>query len=113
MNEQDFVEFSDFSDFSEKFKCSDEFSSSIQGECIMRDKEGCCNLIGLVNVDERGQLVLPKDLREKAGIKTGSKLAIMTSEKDGKVCCITMVKADDLADTLKKKFGPILNELFK
>ncbi len=79
----------------------------------MRDTEGCCNLVGLVNVDERGQLVLPKELRDKVGIKAGSKLAIMTCEKDGKVCCITMVKADELADTLKKKFGPILSELFK
>jgi len=75
--------------------------------------EGCCNLIGLVSVDERGQLVLPKDLREKAGIKAGEKLAIMTCEKDGKVCCITMVKADELADSIKKKYGPILTELFK
>jgi len=78
----------------------------------MRD-EGCCNLVGMVTMDERGQLVLPKDLREKAGLKAGSKLAILISEKDGKVCCFTMIKADDLADTLKKKFGPILNELFK
>jgi len=79
----------------------------------MCGEEGCCNLIGLVSVDERGQLVLPKDLRDKAGIKAGEKLAIMTCEKDGEVCCITMVKADELADSIKKKFGPILTELFK
>lgn len=76
-------------------------------------EESCCNLAGLVSVDERGQLVLPKDLRDKAGIKAGEKLAIMTCEKDGKVCCITMVKADELADSIKKKYGPILTELFK
>jgi len=80
--------------------------------CV-HDEEGCCNLTGLVSVDERGQIVLPKELRDKAGIKAGEKLAIMTSEKDGKVCCITMVKADELADSIKKKFGPILTELFK
>jgi len=76
-------------------------------------EEGCCNLAALVSVDERGQLVLPKDLREKADIAAGDKLAIMTCEKEGKVCCITLVKADDLADSIKKKFGPILSELFK
>ena len=75
--------------------------------------EGCCGLTGVVSVDDRGQIVLPKDLRDKAGIKGGDKLAIMTCEKDGKVCCITMVRADDLADAIKKKFGPILTELFK
>jgi len=56
---------------------------------------------------------LPKDLRDKAGIKAGEKLAVMTCEKDGKVCCIAMVKADELADSIKKKYGPILTELFK
>jgi len=76
-------------------------------------EEGCCNLAALVSVDERGQLVLPKDLRDKAEIKAGDKLAVMTCEKDGKVCCITIVKADELADSIKKKFGPILSELFK
>lgn len=74
---------------------------------------GCCGLEGVVSVDGRGQIVLPKDLRDKAGIKGGDKLAIMTCEKDGKVCCITMVKADDLVDAIKKKYGPILTELFK
>lgn len=75
--------------------------------------EGCCGLTGVVSVDDRGQIVLPKDLRDKAGIKGGDKLAVMTCERDGKVCCITMVRADDLADAIKKKFGPILTELFK
>lgn len=79
----------------------------------MRDEEGHCNLAALVSVDERGQLVLPKDLREKANISAGDKLAIMTCEDDGKICCITMFKAVDLADSIKKKFGPILTELFK
>ena len=79
----------------------------------MCGEEGCCNLAALVSVDERGQLVLPKDLRDKAEIKAGDKLAVMTCEKDGKVCCITLVKADELADSIKKKFGPILSELFK
>jgi AbrB family looped-hinge helix DNA binding protein len=115
LNEQEYTsELSDLSEKSEKFKYSDGvLIVACKVGVFMRDEEGCCNLIGLVNVDERGQLVLPKDLRERAGIKAGSKLAIMTSERNGKVCCITMIKADDLADTLKKKLGPILNELFK
>ena len=51
----------------------------------------------IVNVDERGQMVLPKDIREKAGIKPGDKLALVTLEKNGKVCCIHLMKADELA----------------
>ena len=51
----------------------------------------------IVTVDERGQMVLPKDIREKAGIKAGDKLALVTLEKNGKVCCIHLMKADELA----------------
>jgi AbrB family looped-hinge helix DNA binding protein len=32
----------------------------------------------VLSVDERGQMVLPKDVREKAGINTGSKLALIS-----------------------------------
>jgi antitoxin PrlF len=51
----------------------------------------------IVTVDERGQMVLPKEIREKAGIKAGDKLALVTLEKNGRVCCIHLMKADELA----------------
>ena len=39
---------------------------------------GCCKVESLISVDERGQMVLPKDLRDKAGIKPGDKLAVIS-----------------------------------
>ena len=36
---------------------------------------------GLVTIDKRGQLVLPKELRTKASIDAGDKLAIATCER--------------------------------
>lgn len=51
----------------------------------------------IVTVDERGQMVLPKDIREKASIKAGDKLALVTMQKNGRVCCIYIMKADELA----------------
>jgi AbrB family looped-hinge helix DNA binding protein len=47
---------------------------------------GCCKVEALVNVDERGQMVLPKEVRERAGIKANDKLALMSWEKEGKIC---------------------------
>ena len=37
----------------------------------------------VVGVDERGQMVLPKELREKIGIRAGDKLAIITRKRPG------------------------------
>ncbi len=71
----------------------------------------CCAVEALVTVDERGQMVLPKDLREKAGIKPGDKLAVTTWEKDGTICCIALVKASSLESMVKGVLGPVMKEI--
>ncbi len=68
----------------------------------------CCKVEALISVDERGQMVLPKELREKAGIRTGDKLALVSWEKDGKVCCFTLIRADEFGDMVKSLLGPIM-----
>ena len=71
----------------------------------------CCRVESLISVDERGQMVLPKDLRDKANIKAGDKLALITWEKDGEVCCMTLIKADYLASGVKEFLGPVMRDL--
>ncbi|RJP73306.1 MAG: AbrB/MazE/SpoVT family DNA-binding domain-containing protein [Candidatus Abyssobacteria bacterium SURF_17] len=71
----------------------------------------CCKVEALIPIDGRGQIVLPKDLRDKAGIEAGDKLAVISFESDGKVCCITLVRADDFAETIKGMLGPIMKEI--
>jgi len=53
-------------------------------------------------------MVLPKELREKANISAGDKLAVTTWEKDGQVCCIFLTKAEDLADMVRATLGPVM-----
>lgn len=73
----------------------------------------CCKVVALVTVDERGQMVLPKELREKADIRPGDKLAITTLEKDGKVCCVLLNKADELAEIVRITLGPVAKEILQ
>lgn len=73
----------------------------------------CCRVEALVSVDERGQMVLPKEIRDKANIKAGDKLAITSWEKDGKVCCISMIKAEELTDMVKATLGPVMKDVFQ
>jgi antitoxin PrlF len=73
----------------------------------------CCKVESLTSVDERGQMVLPKELRDKAGIRPGDKLAIMSWEKDGKICCFLLIKADEFSEMIKGKLGPMLKEMIK
>ena len=72
---------------------------------------GCCRVESLISVDERGQMVLPKDLREKAGIRPGDKLALISWQKGGAVCCFTLVKADSLAGGIRDFLSPMMQDL--
>ncbi len=68
----------------------------------------CCKVESIISVDERGQMVLPKELRQRADIKAGDKFAVTSWEKDGKVCCITLTRVEELAEMVKDTLGPLM-----
>ncbi len=70
-----------------------------------------CKVEALISVDERGQTVLPKEVRDRAGIRTGDKLALVSWEKDGKVCCFTLIKADEFGEMVKGLLGPVMKDV--
>ena len=84
---------------------------ALEGACCAPDAKGACRVDSIITVDERGQTVRPKELRERAGIKPGDKLAVASWEKDGKVCCITLIKVEDLVEIIKDRLGPIMKEM--
>lgn len=69
-----------------------------------------CRVEAVLSVDERGQMVLPKDVREKAGIKTGDKLALISWSRDGDVCCLALMKVENLSGMVKDVLGPLMQE---
>jgi AbrB family looped-hinge helix DNA binding protein len=74
---------------------------------------GCCRVESIVTIDERGQMVLPKEIRERAKIRAGDKLAVLSLEKDGKICCLSLIKVEELEAMVKSRLGPVMNEVFK
>ena len=75
------------------------------------EKLSCWKVEALISLDERGQMVLPKEIRDKAGIHAGDKLALVSWEKDGKVCCFTLIKAGEFGDMVKGLLGPMMKEV--
>jgi AbrB family looped-hinge helix DNA binding protein len=69
-----------------------------------------CRIEAVLSVDERGQMVLPKDVREKAGIKTGEKLALISWSRGEDVCCLALMKAENLNGIVKNILGPLMQE---
>jgi len=76
-----------------------------------KKRAGCCKVESLISVDDRGQMVLPKDVRDKAGIRAGDKLALVSWEKDGTVCCFTLIKVEEFTDMVRGLLGPMLEEV--
>ena len=79
----------------------------------MSCEDDSCRIDAVITMDAKGQIVLPKDLRERANIKANDKIAVVAYEKDGEVCCIMMVKAERLAGAVTKTLAPLLKRVAK
>ncbi|MGB4705179.1 MAG: HgcAB-associated protein [Candidatus Saccharicenans sp.] len=71
----------------------------------------CCTLESVVTVDERGQMVIPKEVREAAGLKPGDKLAVIMWCSSEGGCCLTLIKTDELKDLIREKLSPMIKDL--
>ncbi len=80
---------------------------------MAKKETSCCKVESVVSIDDRGQMVLPKEIREKAQISAGDKLAVIAMEKDGKICCLSLIKVNDMEQMVKDMLGPIMNEIMK
>ena len=88
-----------------------------------RIKSGCCpvdnsqagvyKVESIISIDERGQMVLPKEIRDRLGIKAGDKLAVVIMGKPDKPCCISLIKTEELAEMVKSMLGPMMGEMGK
>jgi AbrB family looped-hinge helix DNA binding protein len=78
---------------------------------ISVESMGCCKVESLLTIDERGQMVLPKEIRERANIRAGDKLALVTWGREGRTCCFTLIKADEFAEMVKELLGPMMKEI--
>jgi antitoxin PrlF len=79
--------------------------------CSSGGKEPCCQVESVVTVDERGQMVLPKEIRERAGIKAGDKLALVSWNQGAGVTCLALIKVDKLSRMVKKMLGPVFQDV--
>ncbi len=91
---------------SDKKQTEDCCSSSSEGS-------GCCHIEGVVNIDSRGQIVLPKNLREKMDLKEGDKLVVISMNDRGKIASISLMKTNPIDGMIKLSLKPIMKELIE
>ena len=71
---------------------------------------GCCTVTSIVTIDEKGQMVLPKDVRNAMGINAGDKLAVVSVGHKQDTCCLMLMKANALNDMVKIRIDTALGE---
>ena len=86
-------------------------AKKVENKSCCASDMSCCKVDSVITVDDRGQTVLPKEIRDKAGIHTGDKLALVSLEKDGKICCFTLIKAEEFGDMVRGLLGPMMKEV--
>ncbi|MDM7933992.1 MAG: HgcAB-associated protein [Methanothrix sp.] len=80
--------------------------------CCM-PKGVCCRVESIVSVDERGQMVLPKEVRERAGVRPGEKMALICWEREGQVLCISLLKVEEIEAMVRSFLGPVAREMLQ
>lgn len=76
--------------------------------------QSCCNVEAIVSFDDRGQLVIPKDVRKKFNLKTTDKFALIScgsQEGEGSICCFTLIKTEHLQASVKEVLEPVFTDI--
>jgi antitoxin PrlF len=81
--------------------------------CCGAPAPGCCKVEAVVSLDGRGQMVLPKDVRELFGFQANEKLAVVAWRRNDTPCCLTLMKVDELAEAVRQTYGPVLREIVR
>ncbi len=88
-------------------------SEDEKAPCCISGGLSCCRVESIVSVDDRGQMVLPKDIRERMKIRPGDKLVLVSMEKEGKTCCLSLIRVEEIESMVRSMLGPLMDEVFK
>jgi len=61
------------------------------------DNPVTCQVEAVLSIDSRGQIVIPKEVRKRANIQDGDKLALVSWMNRNEVCCLALIRTDNLS----------------
>jgi antitoxin PrlF len=91
----------------------DKKKLNICGNGSMKDGARCIKVDAIIEVDKRGQILLPKSVRERANIKTGQKYVLITCESGEEICCMLLIKVENFIEGAKDQLAPIMKDIFE
>lgn len=84
-------------------------------DCCPSSEEGlsCCHVEGVVTVDSKGQIVLPKSLRDDMEIQEKDKLIVVSMKDKGKINSISLFKARTMDNMVKIMLKPVMKTILE
>jgi AbrB family looped-hinge helix DNA binding protein len=65
--------------------------------CKSNKNLATCQVEAVLSIDSRGQVVIPKEIRRRANIQDGDKLALVSWMNRDKICCLALIRTDNLS----------------
>jgi AbrB family looped-hinge helix DNA binding protein len=62
----------------------------------------------VLSIDSRGQIVIPKEVRNRANIRDGDKLALVSWMNREEICCLALIWADNLSSEVSGVMNSLL-----
>ncbi|MFX0073281.1 MAG: HgcAB-associated protein HgcC [Candidatus Hermodarchaeota archaeon] len=81
--------------------------------CDSKDITSCCKVEAVVTVDNKGQILFPKELRMSAKLEPDDKMVAITLRGNTESPIIVLVKAEMFGDIINNFLGPVMKDLFK
>ena len=67
-----------------------------------------CQVEAVLSIDSRGQIVIPKEVRKRANIHDGDKLALVSWMNRDEVCCLALIRTDNLSSEVSSVMHSLL-----
>ena len=81
--------------------------SSVQ-PCKSHDNPSTCQVEAVLSIDSRGQIVIPKEVRKRANIRDGDKLALVSWMNRDEVCCLALIRTENLSSEVSEVMHTLL-----
>lgn len=69
-----------------------------------------CRVEAVLSIDSRGQIVIPKEVRKRANIQDGDKLALVSWLNNDEVCCLALIRTDKLSSEVSGVMHSLLSD---
>ena len=86
---------------------ADDDKVTVKGcSCLpLNENTGSCYVEAIISMDDRGQIVIPKNIRDKLGLTSSDKLVLISWTKNNKVESVSIMRNDVFSEIVNNYYN--------